>query len=179
MVFDPNQTEVVTIVDEENRVIGAETRSRMRDLRLIHRASYVLVFNQRGELFVQRRTATKDIYPEYCDVAAGGVVLQGESYEECAEREINEEMGILDVPLKCLFDFYHEDSGNRVWGRAFAVIYEGAIILQEEEVQSGGFQGLGEILRNSLHEPFTPDGMYVLMRYLGEEKAKMHISDIC
>ena len=69
--------ELVEIVDRDNHVIGAVTRRIMRQQGLIHRATYILVFNDRGELYIQKRTITKDIYPGYWDVAAGGVVMRG------------------------------------------------------------------------------------------------------
>ncbi|NIR17298.1 MAG: NUDIX domain-containing protein, partial [Desulfobacterales bacterium] len=72
--------------------------------RLPHRATYILVFNSGGELYVQKRTQTKDVFPGYYDVAAGGVVLAGESYEEGAVRELLEELGIRGTPLEELFD---------------------------------------------------------------------------
>jgi 8-oxo-dGTP pyrophosphatase MutT (NUDIX family) len=159
--------EIVVIVDEQNNVVGAAPRGEMRAKRLPHRSTYILVFNSAGELYVQKRTMTKDVFPGYYDVAAGGVVLAGESYEQGAERELEEEMGIRGVPLTRLFDFYFEDEHARLWGCAFSCVYEGAIVLQEEEVESGAFVPVHEILRRSAAEPFTPDGMYVLRRYLG------------
>src|SRR5919109_1154074 len=131
--------EMVVIVDERNQVVGAAPRREMRARRLPHRSTYVLVFNSRGELYVQKRTLTKDVFPGYCDVAAGGVVLAGETYEQGAERELEEEMGIRGVPLTRLFDFSFEDEHIRVWGCAFSCVYDGAMVLQEEEVESGAF----------------------------------------
>ena len=55
--------EIVTIVDAENRVVGAAPRWQMRAEMLPHRATYILVFDHGGRLFLQKRTATKDIYP--------------------------------------------------------------------------------------------------------------------
>jgi hypothetical protein len=78
-------------------------------------------------------------------------------------------MGIRGVPLTRLFDFYFEDEHMRLWGCAFSCVYEGAIVLQEEEVESGAFVPVHEILQRSATEPFTPDGMYVLRRYLGHD----------
>jgi 8-oxo-dGTP pyrophosphatase MutT (NUDIX family) len=159
--------EIVAIVDEHNTVVGAAPRREMRAKRLPHRSTYILVFNPKGELYVQKRTMTKDVFPGYYDIAAGGVILAGESYELGAERELEEEMGIRGVPLTRLFEFYFEDEHARLWGCTFSCVYDGAIILQEEEVESGAFMPVNEILRQSEAESFTPDGMYVLHRYLG------------
>ncbi len=158
--------EQVQIVDRQNRITGAAPRSVMRRKALTHRASFILVFNTSGELFLQKRTETKDIYPGYWDVAAGGVVMAGESYEESAERELAEELGIRDVPLIVLFDHYYEDPDNRVWGRVFYCSHEGPFILQVEEVAYGRFTPLDEALLLSLSEPFTPDGVEILRRIL-------------
>lgn len=162
------QEEIVTIVDEKNRVVGAAPRSRMRADGLPHRATYILVFNDEGDLFVQKRTTSKDIYPGYFDVATGGVVSAGESYEDAAQRELAEELGITGVQLKGHFDFFHEDAGNRVWGRVFSCTYNGDVTLQEEEVESGGFHPVHEILEISRKRLFTPDGLYVLQRFLAQ-----------
>jgi 8-oxo-dGTP pyrophosphatase MutT (NUDIX family) len=126
------------------------------------------VFNSKGELYVQKRTPVKDIYPGYYDVAAGGVVMAGESYDESASRELNEEMGIKGVSLTHIFNFYHQDADNRVWGRAYRCVYDGKIVLQEEEVESGDFYTLDAVLQSSKHDSYTPDGFYVLRRYLDQ-----------
>jgi isopentenyldiphosphate isomerase len=161
--------EIVAIVDEHNNVIGAVTRREMRVRRLPHRSTYILVFNSHGELYVQKRTMTKDVFPGYYDPAAGGVVLAGESYEESAARELAEEMGIRNVPLIRLFEFYFADEATRVWGEVFSCIYDGELILQEEEVEYIKLMTIEDILRRAEREAFTPDGLYVLRRYLEQQ----------
>jgi len=47
------EDEIVTIVDESNNVVGALPRKKMRANRLVHRATYVIVFNPREELYLQ------------------------------------------------------------------------------------------------------------------------------
>ncbi|GIX48842.1 MAG: NUDIX hydrolase [Candidatus Tectimicrobiota bacterium] len=163
--MDPAE-ELVTIVDEHNRVVGVAPRREMRARRLPHRSTYILVFNPCGELYVHRRTLTKDIFPGYYDPAVGGVVLAGESYEEGARRELAEEVGIRDVPLTWLFTFYFADAHTRVWGGAFSCVYDGPIVPQAEEIASGGFLPLPEVLALARTQPFTPDGRYLLSRYL-------------
>jgi isopentenyldiphosphate isomerase len=158
--------EIVAIVDEHNNVVGAVTRREIRARRLPHRSTYILVFNSRGELYVQKRTMTKDVFPGYYDPAAGGVVLAGESYKESAVRELAEEMGIRNVLLLRLFEFYFADEATRVWGGVFSCVYDGELILQEEEVEYIRLMTIEEILRRAEKEAFTPDGLYVLRRYL-------------
>jgi isopentenyldiphosphate isomerase len=163
MIANPAE-ERVQIVDRDNNPIGAVTRRIMRQQNLIHRASYILVFNRQGELFIQKRTLSKDMYPGYWDLAAGGVVLAGESYQESAVRELREELGVSGTKLKPLFDQYYEDEDNRVWGRIFSCINDGPFTLQAEEIDHGRFIALAAI--EALHrvEPVTPDGMVLLQR---------------
>ncbi|NOT56254.1 MAG: NUDIX hydrolase YfcD [Deltaproteobacteria bacterium] len=157
--------EIVAIVDARNTEVGAAPRWRMRASRLLHRSTYILVFNPEGALYVQKRTMTKDVFPGYYDPATGGVVLAGESYEESARRELEEEMGIRQVPLTRLSDFYFADERTQVWGAAFSCVYEGPLSLQAEEVESVSLMTMDEIFHRARTEQFTPDGLYVLQRY--------------
>ena len=159
--------EIVAIVDEHNNVVGTAPRHAMRARRLPHRSTYVLVFNGRGQLYVQKRTRTKDVFPGCYDPVTGGVVLAGESYEDGARRELAEELGIRDVTLAWLFDFYFADERVRVWGRAFSCVYDGEMVLQEEEIESGAFMRVEDVLRLAQTRPVAPDGLHVLRRYLG------------
>ncbi|CAK8714249.1 NUDIX hydrolase YfcD [Candidatus Electrothrix laxa] len=166
-MYTPGE-EIVQIVDEHNSELGELPRRLMREQRLIHRASYILVFNAAGELFIQKRTTSKDVYPSYWDVAAGGVVQAGETYEQSAERELAEELGVGGRPVKLnfLFDQYYEDQENRVWGRIFTCVHEGPFILQAEEVEYGCFMLPNTALYLSRSEPFTPDGILILQKCL-------------
>ncbi len=156
--------EQVMIVDRENRPVGVAPRWEMRAGGLPHRATYILIFNAAGELHVQRRTLTKDVYPGYLDPAAGGVVLAGESYEESAERELDEEMGIRGVALTAGFDFWFDEAPVRVWGRVFVCRWDGPLVLQAEEVESVCFLTPEAVL--ACGEQVTPDGLAVVRRYL-------------
>jgi ADP-ribose pyrophosphatase YjhB (NUDIX family) len=119
------RNERVIIVDDDNAVVGSAPRHEMRTKRLPHRATFILVFDSDGRILVQKRTDTKDVYPGYHDLAAGGVVTDGESYEESAFREAAEELGIRGVPLEYQFDFYYQDPGNRCFGRVYSCVCEG------------------------------------------------------
>jgi len=167
--MDPKNEEVA-IVDIDNQLIGSASRHEMRSKGLVHRATYILVFNTQGEIFVQKRTMNKDIYPGFLDVATGGVVLAGESYEESAERELAEELGVRDAPLISHFDFFHCDQRNQVWGRVFSCTHDGPMTLQKEEVADGFFMPVDEVLTLARSKDFTPDGLLVLERFLKQSE---------
>ncbi len=158
-----SDSEIIIIVDKQNHTTGTATRLHMRQNNLIHRASYIVVYNASNEVFVQKRTQTKDIYPGYQDIAAGGVVLANESYEESARRELQEELGIT-APLTFQFDHFYQDKNNKVWGRIFSCTHHGPFTLQVEEVESGQFMPVQTILSPVNPHQFTPDGIEILQR---------------
>jgi isopentenyldiphosphate isomerase len=156
--------ERIDLIDESGRTIGTVTRRQMRARRLPHRCAYVLVFNRRGELFIHLRTASKDVYPSHWDVAVGGVLVAGESFEAGAVRELGEELGITAQP-EPLFPFRYEDTTTVVQGQVYRVVHDGPFRLQPEEVVCGEFVPLSEVLIRAAQAPFCPDGLAVLAEY--------------
>ncbi|MBU0991880.1 MAG: NUDIX domain-containing protein [Proteobacteria bacterium] len=157
--------ERIVIVDENNLIVGEEWRSVMRKKHLIHRATFILVFNSANELFVQKRSRLKDIYPGNYDLTSGGVVLWNELPEPSAKREIEEELGIKETALEFLFEFFYESKENKVWGSVFKCVYDGAIRLQEEEIEEGGFLPINDVM-DLIHENHvTPESIYVFEKF--------------
>ncbi len=140
--------ERVVIVDENNEVMGSATRRQMREQMLCHRAVFVFVFNSSGELYIQERTMTKDVYPGYYDLAAGGVVDDGEDYDTAAVRELEEEFGIASIDLDAKFHFYYQDEGCKLWGKVYSCLWDGEIIPQPEEVTGVVMERPEHILAN-------------------------------
>ena len=82
------------IADENDHVIGTKPRSEVHEKNLLHRAVHILVFNEAGELLLQKRSAWKDREPSKWDSSAAGHLEPGEDYEAGAIRETEEELGI-------------------------------------------------------------------------------------
>ena len=75
MKISDNQNEIFDVVDENDKVIGQARRGEAhRNKKLIHRSVGVLVFNKKGELFLQQRSATKDTDPLKWTISASGHV---------------------------------------------------------------------------------------------------------
>lgn len=91
----------------------------------------------------------------------------GESYEDNAVRELQEEMGIRAGQLTTHFDFYHADSVCRLWGRLFSCQWAGdEIKLDPEEVESGSFMSLADVAELLETGPVCPDSKAAVERYL-------------
>ncbi len=163
--MNPATLELVDILDDAGNTIGTTTRREMRAERLPHRCTYILVFNRKGELFIHLRTSTKDVYPSHWDLCVGGVAAAGESFEQGAERELKEEVGVV-APLTPLFPFRYADSHTIAHGMVYRAEHDGPFQLQAEEVVRGEFVTLPEALRRIEREPFCPDGVAVLRKYL-------------
>lgn len=161
-----SRDELVDVVDAEDRVLRQASRAEMRRANLLHRAVYILVRNSNGDLFVHRRTTSKDVYPGYWDVTVGGVVAAGEDYEVAARRELAEEIGVTCDTLLPLFQVRYHDAATQLIGRAFLARHDGPIRLQEEEIAFGAFVALDEAERIGREEHCCPDGFGVLRRYL-------------
>jgi isopentenyldiphosphate isomerase len=160
------ELEEIDVVDEQDAVVGRAKRGEMRARRLRHRATYILLFNSGGQIFVHQRTADKDVYPSYFDVAVGGVVLSGESYDDGARRELEEEVGISTAALRCILPLRYEDEANLVNGMVYSCTHDGPLRLDSKEIVSGEWLDLDQVIERVQRDPFCPDGVEALFRYL-------------
>ena len=130
--------DIFDVVNDDDEIIGRELRNVVHARGLLHRAVHVLVYNAAGQLFLQKRSMTKDNDPGLWDSSCSGHVDSGESYAVAAERELMEEIDLLvDEPMEELFKI--EASAGTGW--EFAVIYrtesEGPFTLCPEEIDEG------------------------------------------
>lgn len=137
------------VVDDQDRVIGRAPRHEVHARGLKHRAVHVLVFNRRGELFVQKRSATKDTFPLCYDSSASGHLNSGEEYDTGAARELREELG-LAIPADLLRKHFklnacRETGWEFVWVYSLETDREPTI--DPEEIVEGAFWPLDEVRR--------------------------------
>ena len=150
--------EIFDVVNELDEVVGKRPRSEVHRLGLMHRAVHVLVFNARGEVFLQKRSMSKDRQPGLWDSSASGHLDSGEAYDACAIRELREEIGLrLDAPPLRLFKLSAsiETDQEHVW--IYRCKAEGPFTLHPEEIETGGW--------------FTPERVNVWMKDKPEEFA--------
>ncbi len=101
---ESTKIEYLEVVDENNQVIGIASRYDIHRNALRHRSVHIFIFNSRGDLYLQKRSPSKDQYPEHWDTSAAGHTDPGESPMEAAQRELMEELG-LEVPLNEVLEY--------------------------------------------------------------------------
>jgi len=140
--------EIFDVVNERDEVIGQAPRSEVHRLGLLHRAVHVLVFNAAGQVFLQKRSMTKDRQPGLWDSSASGHVDSGEDYDTCAVRELSEEIGLqLSAAPKRLFKLAAgaETDQEHVW--VYRCEADGPFHLHPKEIERGGWFAPAEVTR--------------------------------
>lgn len=167
--------ELVALYDDSGRPSGTALRSRMRAENLHHAATAVVVRDSLGRIYVHRRTTTKDVYPGRRDFAAGGVLTAGEHPDRAAERELAEELGVGGVPLLPIGEGDYRDDHTSYHGFCYLTTWDGPVVWQPEEVASGGWTTVEDLLIELDADPadFMPDTVGLLgpwLRALGAHR---------
>lgn len=130
--------EIFDVVDENDHVIGRNSRSEVHRLGLRHRAVHVLVYNSKGEIFLQKRSMQKDTFPGAWDSSAAGHLDCGEDYDACAIREMREELGLeaQRAPQRLFRITACAETGmEHVW--VYRYDSDGPFTLHPEEIERG------------------------------------------
>lgn len=167
----------VVIVDEEDEPIGVKDLFIALSEGYIRRVVYVLVFNARGELLVQKRSKFVRMAGKL-DQSAGGHVHPGERYIGAACRRLWEELGVqVDKGrLSEVASFYHMPAYRQsktghapIFCKVYEVDYEGPIVPNDREVESVQWcdiSGLKSFMRVN-RKRFTPRFIDLCQRYNG------------
>jgi len=87
--------EILDLVSPDDIVIGQLSRSEVYAQKLSNfRVVNAFVVNDKGQIWIPRRTKTKRLFPLCLDASMGGHVMSGETYEQAFARETQEELGI-------------------------------------------------------------------------------------
>ena len=170
MTIYPTSQELLDVVDENDRVIGVKTRGEIHAQGLMHRAVHILVFNSSGELFIQKRSMSKDNNPGLWDSSAAGHVDSGENYYDCAIRELGEELGIrVTAPLEQLFRLVASPITDMEHCIVYRCMSDGPFVLASDEIDEGAWISAGEMGRRVSGDDLT---MTLVLKYIWKKFSK-------
>lgn len=161
-------SELLSVVDHDDRVLDALPRSEIHRRQLRHRAAHILIFNSRRQLFLQQRSLNKDVNPGLWDSSAAGHLDAGESYDVCAVREIREELGVtLELPPQRLFKLPARAATGMEFIQVYEGMHDGPFRLAKDEISAGGWFDVTDIAeRVARRDPqLSPGFITIWQRY--------------
>ena len=157
----------------QDQVIGKATRREIHQKQLIHRSIHILVFNSNKQIFLQKRSNTKDENPGIWDTSSAGHVDAGETYDECAERELWEELRIKEslkplAKIKACKETYQEHV------QVYVCTTNASITINRNEISEGKYfdwETLPNIIQSN-PEIFTSSFKLILRKFSGKISPK-------
>ena len=170
--------EIFDQVDENDKVIGVTHKIEAHKNGLIHRVAAVFIFDGDGNLLVQVHEEGGGIL----DNTVGGHVRSGESYNDGAAREMQEEV-VLDIPLKTIGTFYSDETYTGSQFRHMYTLYTGLapkdwVFEQTEEVKKLLRLPLNNVLNMMTAKPrdFTAGFLSCMQFYCKESGFKFPLN---
>jgi isopentenyl-diphosphate delta-isomerase len=120
--MDINQ---VVLVDEEDAEIGVMEKMEAHEKGVLHRAFSIFLFNDKGEMLLQRRALSKYHSPGLWTNTCCSHPMFGESLEAAADRRLREEMGMSCTMKKEFHFIYRADLDNDLIEHEFDHVFFG------------------------------------------------------
>jgi isopentenyl-diphosphate delta-isomerase len=133
--MDINQ---VVLVDQDDAEVGVMEKMEAHEKGLLHRAFSIFLFNENGEMLLQRRALTKYHSPGLWTNTCCSHPMLGETLEAAAERRLREEMGMACTMTKEFHFIYRADLDNNLIEHEFDHVFFGITnqtpVICEQEV---------------------------------------------
>jgi len=162
--------EEIDLVDEQDNVVGSTTIGSALRTGQLHRAVAVLVIRRDGRYLLQQRSRRDAWHPGLWTLSSTGHVKKGETYEDAASRELQEELGItagLKFVKKHLLPPYRSSGLTE---HEWAAVYEAHTDLpcRADPVEVEGVKEVEEVELHRLMEgrSLTPDAVIILRDFL-------------
>lgn len=142
--------EKVILVNKLDEELGVMEKMQAHRLGLLHRAFSIFIFNDKNELLLQQRAASKYHSGGLWSNTCCSHPRQSESVLEAGDRRLMEEMG-FSTDLTKIFDFiYHKKLDQELFEHEFDHVligrYDGEVKINPIEVEDYKYINVGELL---------------------------------
>lgn len=138
--------EILPIVEETGIVTGQASRKSVHSHpELLHPVVHLQIIDHYGNIYLQKRSASKHLLPGYWDTAVGGHVTYGESLLEALIREAGEELALVDFNPIYMESYPYRNGRESELVNIFATITDRDINPDNEEVSEGRWWTQAEV----------------------------------
>lgn len=139
----------VILVNEKDEPIGTMEKMQVHRQGLLHRAFSVFIFDNKGKMLLQQRSANKYHGGNLWTNACCSHPYPGEDVAGAAARRLQEELG-FETPLEKIFEFtYKAEVENNLieheYDHVFAGEYDGPIEADAREVAGYCYKTMNDI----------------------------------
>ena len=150
--------ECFDIVDREGKVCGKAPRSICHSRPgFLHQVVHLHVINSEDQIFLQKRSLTKQIQPGKWDTAMGGHVQSGENIESALKREAEEELGLDSFKSLALARYLWETAIESELVYMFVTRTDQPLRLNRQEIDEGKFWKIKKIKAALAKNILTPN----------------------
>jgi isopentenyl-diphosphate delta-isomerase len=157
--------ELLILVDGADNVMGYVNKANAhRGSGLLHRAFSIFLFNPQGQVLLHKRSQDKPLWPGFWTNSCCSHPRKGESYEEAAQRRLDDELGV-SAKLQYLYrfqytaEFLQKGSENELCAVYAGLLEdEGSLAVNPSEIEAIRWVGCEELDRWISQQPecFTP-----------------------
>lgn len=140
--MEERSMEYIDIFDENNNPTGEiKEKNLAHEQGDFHRTAHIWIINDKNELLLQKRSASKKSHPNCWDISGAGHIRAGETVIQGAIRELKEELGVSvkENELEYIATIKStKNSKNMEFGYVYLVHLNkeiGEYIFEDEEVQ--------------------------------------------
>jgi isopentenyldiphosphate isomerase/intracellular septation protein A len=157
--------EMLPLIDETGKVIGSAPRSEChKGPGRLHPVVHLQIVDGHGGMYLQKRSASKDLLPGRWDSAVGGHVSAGEDLDAALARELREELGVTKLAIEAsgariepILRYRWDSESESELVFSFITTYGGPFSPDGVEVEEGRFWSFEEIRANLGKDLFTPN----------------------
>ncbi len=173
---DNMESEYIITVDEQDRETGYLEKLDVHRRGILHRAFSVVIFNNKGEMLLQKRAKVKYHSPGLWSNTCCSHQRVGETLTDAVSRRVLEELGFT-CDCKEIFQFkYHVEFDNGLIeheiDHVFLGYYNDRVIPREDEVEQVQWVELDQ-LRKDMEE--HPERYTVWFRILMDQPEMLSI----
>jgi len=151
--------EMLPVINEDGELLRLAPRSECHNGKsmLLHPVIHLHILNEKGDIFLQKRSLNKDIQPGKWDTSVGGHVDPGESIEQALLREASEEAGLKKFSYAFIKKYIWQSEREKEMVYSYFTRYQGVPVADPAEVDEGRFWTRSEIEQNLGTGIFTPN----------------------
>ena len=155
--------EMLIVVDENDNIIDYKSKIECHQGDgILHRAFSLFIFNDQGQLILQKRSDQKLLWPLYWSNSCCSHPRKGETLETATHRRLEQELG-LDSELIYLYTFQYQENFKQIGSEnELCAVFIGKsnnpVEVNETEIAEWRYIDPDELTREVADQPenFTP-----------------------